>query len=89
MKPPIDVLRRQHNAAIERLQHATGECVGQWRLVGVGEHRSVRCDRCGADYPATLGHRRAASDENYAGIYLRRLAAEGAHELENERGGHA
>jgi hypothetical protein len=35
---------------------------------------------------ATPERRLAAIDENYAGIYLRRLAAEGAVQLQAERG---
>jgi hypothetical protein len=42
------------------------------------------CDRCCAEHDATPDHRLAAIDENYAGIYLRRLAAEGAAYLSSE-----
>ena len=69
------------------LEHGTGECVGHWRLVGSELMRRVRCDRCDAEYVATAERRLAAIDENYAGIYLRRLAGEGAAQLQAERGG--
>lgn len=68
------------------LQHASGNCAGHWRLVGSGPARRVRCDRCDVEYVATPERRLAAIDENYAGIYLRRLAAEGAVQLQAERG---
>lgn len=68
------------------LHHRSGECVGHWRLVGAGRGRRVRCERCAAEYFATPERRLAAIDENYAGIYLRRLAAEGAAQLQAERG---
>lgn len=60
------------------LAHTHGECTGNWRLAGSGADRRIRCERCAADHDATPDHRLAAIDENYAGIYLRRLAAEGA-----------
>ena len=60
------------------LQHTTGECTGNWRLLGSGRQRVIRCDRCVAEHPASAENRLAAIDENYAGIYLRRLAGEGA-----------
>jgi hypothetical protein len=63
------------------LSHLFDECTGNWRLVGSSEHRRIRCDRCGAEHDASADHRLAAIDENYAGIYLRRLAAEGAAHL--------
>lgn len=65
------------------LTHSHDECTGNWRLVGTSERRRIRCDRCGVDHDATPEHRLAAIDENYAGIYLRRLAAEGAAHLSN------
>jgi len=67
------------------LEHAYGECTGNWRLVGTGDDRCIRCDRCDARCPATPENRLAAIDENYAGIYLRRLTAEGAAQLDSER----
>jgi hypothetical protein len=67
------------------LAHAHDECVGNWRLVGTGEQRRIRCDQCAAEHDATADHRLAAIDENYAGIYLRRLAAEGAAHLSSEQ----
>jgi hypothetical protein len=60
------------------LQHDSGECTGNWRLLGTGRQRVIRCDRCTTEHPATAENRLAAIDENYAGIYLRRLATEGA-----------
>jgi hypothetical protein len=68
------------------LRHVLEDCVGNWRLIGAGEERSIRCDTCSSRVPATPEHRLAAIDENYAGIYLRRLAAEGAAFLDAERG---
>jgi hypothetical protein len=66
------------------LGHRNDDCTGNWRLVGSSENRSIRCDGCGAEHEATADHRLAAIDENYAGIYLRRLAAEGAAHLSSE-----
>jgi hypothetical protein len=57
------------------------ECTGNWRLVGTGEERCIRCDQCEVRYTATPENRLAAIDENYAGIYLRRLTAEGVAQL--------
>ena len=62
---------------MEVLAHIFDECTGNWRLVGPAEERLIRCDRCGAEVSATPENRLAAIDENYAGIYLRRLTAEG------------
>ena len=59
------------------LAHATEECTGNWRLVGASESRVILCERCAIEFPATPENRLAAIDENYAGIYLRRLTAEG------------
>lgn len=67
------------------LEHAHEDCVGNWRLLGSTIERTVQCDRCGALYPASADNRLAAIDENYAGIYLRRLASEGAAYLSGER----
>jgi hypothetical protein len=69
------------------LEHTLGSCTGNWRLVGTGEARTIRCDRCDGEYPATPENRLAAIDENYAGIYLRRLTAEGAAQIDSERQG--
>jgi hypothetical protein len=66
------------------LAHTNDECTGSWRLVGPSDHRRIRCDRCAAEHDATPDHRLAAIDENYAGIYLRRLAAEGAAHLSSD-----
>lgn len=67
------------------LDHHYDDCTGNWRLVGTGDERTIRCDRCDSSYPATPENRLAAIDENYAGIYLRRLTAEGFTQLEAER----
>jgi hypothetical protein len=66
------------------LGHTYDECTGNWRLVGPSDGRRIRCDRCAAEHDATPDRRLAAIDENYAGIYLRRLAAEGAAHLSSE-----
>ena len=62
---------------MEVLEHKDGNCTGNWRLIGTGEQRLIRCDRCLAEFAASPENRLAAIDENYAGIYLRRLTAEG------------
>jgi hypothetical protein len=62
---------------MEVLAHRDGDCTGNWRLIGTGEQRLIRCDKCQAEFAATPENRLAAIDENYAGIYLRRLTAEG------------
>ena len=61
----------------EVLTHVHDDCIGSWRLIGTGEHRQICCERCDARVPATPENRLAAIDENYAGIYLRRLTTEG------------
>jgi hypothetical protein len=66
------------------LAHAYNECTGSWRLIGSSLRRMIRCDGCSAEHEATPDHRLAAIDENYAGIYLRRLAAEGAAHLSSD-----
>jgi hypothetical protein len=68
------------------LEHVHGDCTGNWRLLGGGNERRIECERCYRGYPATSENRLAAIDENYAGIYLRRLASEGAAKL---AGGHS
>lgn len=65
------------------LKHANGRCTGNWRLVGQGEDRKIACERCDRSYPPTPENRLAAIDENYAGIYLRRLTAEGVSQGED------
>ncbi len=60
------------------IEHRSDECTGNWRLLGVGEDRTIQCDACCAEFYATPENRLAAIDENYAGIYLRRLSSEGA-----------
>jgi hypothetical protein len=72
---------------MRELEHGYEQCTGNWRLVGTGEARSIRCDICGGSVAATPEYRLAAIDENYAGIYLRRLASEGAALLDADRGG--
>ena len=67
------------------LSHTQADCTGNWRLIGTGDGRQIRCDRCNAQFAATPENRLAAIDENYAGIYLRRLTAEGIAYLESER----
>lgn len=69
-----------------KLDHLTDTCTGNWRLIGTGDSRAIRCEGCRAEVAATAEYRLAAIDENYAGIYLRRLAAEGAAFLDAERG---
>lgn len=69
---------------MEVLSHINEECTGNWRLIGGGESRQIRCDRCEAQVPASPENRLAAIDENYAGIYLRRLTAEGITYLQAE-----
>lgn len=64
------------------LNHETGECTGNWRLIGQGDDRRIACERCGRSHPPTPENRLAAIDENYAGIYLRRLTAEGVSDPE-------
>ena len=66
------------------LMHIDPDCTGNWRLIGTGEQRQIRCDRCASQFAATPENRLAAIDENYAGIYLRRLTAEGITYLESE-----
>jgi hypothetical protein len=66
------------------LAHRNHDCTGNWRLVGTSDRRRIRCDGCAAEHEATPDHRLAAIDENYAGIYLRRLAAEGAAHLSSD-----
>jgi len=62
---------------MDGLTHTFDDCTGNWKLVGSGDGRIILCDRCDARFAATPENRLAAIDENYAGIYLRRLTAEG------------
>ena len=62
---------------IEVLRHTNDECTGNWRLVGAADARLILCDKCPSEFAASPENRLAAIDENYAGIYLRRLTAEG------------
>ena len=64
-------------AEMEALEHRNDDCTGNWRLTGNGPARVIACEKCEQHYPATPENRLAAIDENYAGIYLRRLTAEG------------
>jgi hypothetical protein len=66
------------------LAHTHDACVGNWRLVASTDRRSIRCDGCSAEHEASAENRLAAIDENYAGIYLRRLATEGAAHLSSD-----
>ena len=65
------------------LEHGNERCTGNWRLVGSGSSRRISCERCNAAFTATPENRLAAIDENYAGIYLRRLTAEGLAQMED------
>ncbi len=67
------------------IEHTLDDCVGNWRLLGVSEDRAIQCDGCAARYLATPENRLAAIDENYAGIYLRRLSSEGASHMGQPR----
>ena len=67
------------------LEHETQECTGNWRLLGETSARMIECDGCGRAYPATADNRLSAIAENYAGIYLRRLASEGAARLNSQQ----
>jgi hypothetical protein len=60
------------------ISHTTDDCTGNWRMLGIGEDRTIQCDVCTARFVASPENRLAAIDENYAGIYLRRLSSEGA-----------
>lgn len=84
----FQVAWRVHHSGVEVpgwsgtvLEHEMGECTGNWRLLGGGAERKIECESCGCAYAATPENRLAAIDENYAGIYLRRLACEGAAKL--------
>lgn len=57
--------------------HATDDCTGTWRLAGSGRTRWIRCTACSAQLDASPDNRRAAIEENRAGLVLRRLTAEG------------
>lgn len=65
------------------LEHRDGSCTGNWRLIGTGRDRKITCERCRAGFAPTPENRLAAIDENYAGIYLRRLTAEGLSQQED------
>ena len=73
----IEALRRMHTARIERVQHATPECVGMWWVGKV-----VQCPICGASYPYEWQTKEAALAENRAGGWLRKLAVEGRYLLQ-------
>lgn len=63
---------------IELIPHAHDDCTGEWRLRGSGESRAIYCPACKKAYPYTRERARTATNENYAGIYLRRLTNQGA-----------
>lgn len=64
------------------LEHRDGSCTGNWRLEGNGSQRRLVCTSCTVWYNGNLAELRlAAIDENYAGIYLKRLTAEGRKQL--------
>ena len=65
------------------LEHKDGHCTGNWRLLGAGSDRRIACERCKAAFRPTPENRLSAIDENYAGIYLRRLTAEGLAQQED------
>ena len=65
------------------LEHRDGRCTGNWRLLGTGTDRRITCERCEASFRPTPENRLSAIDENYAGIYLRRLTAEGLAQQED------
>ena len=69
------------------LEHRFADCTGNWRLIGKNENRSITCDQCAAQFAATPENRLSAIDENYAGIYLRRLTAEGIVNRESDGSG--
>lgn len=61
------------------LPHAHDDCTGRWGLVA--DERGtlyVCCDTCLRCFPATARNKMAAIEENFALLYLRRLADEGA-----------
>ena len=60
------------------IEHKHGECTGDWLLITARGRRELVCETCGATYEATQRLRQAAVDENLAGVFLRRLANEGA-----------
>lgn len=68
------------------LAHAIEDCTGAWRLAGRGRARWIRCTHCYAQHEASSELRRAAIEENRAGLVLRRLTAEGVVRDGNRRG---
>lgn len=63
------------------IEHKAPECTGNWRYIVTEQPHRLRCDRCREEHPPTGDNRLAAIDENFAGIYLRRLTAEGMAKL--------
>lgn len=65
------------------LPHSDPDCIGTWTMIPIVragelvEPREIICTRCAARHPFTPENRNLAIDENYAGIYLRRLTNEG------------
>jgi hypothetical protein len=67
------------------IRHAHPECIGRWALhEPSAKPRFLKCTHCGIEWEGTADARLAAIDENYAGIYLRKLCAEGMPMLERE-----
>lgn len=64
---------------IELLSHNSPECCGNWRSIYSDGKKQmiIKCEICGKTYNATGENRLAAIDENYAGIYLKRMTIEG------------
>jgi hypothetical protein len=71
---------------VPTLPHDSETCTGEWRLGGNAKHRRLYCNGCGVRVEPTQENRLAAIDENYAGIYLRRLTTEGVTLLTPETG---
>lgn len=71
------------------IEHEHDNCIGYWRVHRPAQdgERSIRCDGCYRTYPGTSEVRLAAIDENYAGVHLERLTAEGVVQLAQERAG--
>jgi hypothetical protein len=63
---------------MQGLDHHELVCTGQWTLLGIGKQRTLRCSACTRQHPPTPENRELALGENYAGIWLRRLANEGS-----------
>lgn len=66
------------------IRHGNDDCIGNWRIAGQGSSRQLECDHCKVRLPYSPENRLAAIDENYAGIYLRRLTGEGRTRIADE-----